>query len=349
MLKQTFLTGIVLTLLACSSDPSSVTSPATGGSGGAAVIPMAGAAGATGAAAGTSGGGVASGAGGTGGVGTAGSSAAGANGGGGAAGTGGAEANGGAPPWTCQGSGMALEFDGDQVDEVIADLMGDMPADTASRTIEMWAYTRPKSWRIGHPLFDVGTAGGGKVLGLDFATKWENSMMVQDAYPSLNIYSEKEPNDFGWWAPFTPGSPNYLETGWMHVAIRYDHDTNKYAILTNAQVVFEGDATLHGHVAIRTAATPLHIGFSEDFGQQGFDGKIDEVRVWNKARTDAEIKSTMHSVLRGDEAGLIGNWHFDEGVGTVSKDFTSGHHDAVMNTPIKPQWVKAEGLELKCP
>ncbi len=272
---------------------------------------------------------------------------------GGVGGTGGDSIGGGAgsasaAPWTCMGAGMALQFDGDQIDEVVADLMGDMPAGDASRTIEMWAYTQPKTWRMGHPLFDIGTAGGGKVLGLDFATKWENSALVQDGYPSLNIYSDKS-NDFGWWAPFTPGSPNFKETGWVHFAVVYNKDTTNFAAIANGETVFEGQATLHGHLSVRTEATPIHIGFSQDFGDLGFDGKIDELRIWNRARTNAEIKSSMHSVLNGDEAGLVGYWHFDEGAGTVSRDFSPGHHDAVMSTTTKPVWVKSDGLELVCP
>jgi len=47
--------------------------------------------------------------------------------------------------------------------------------------------------------------------------------------------------------------------------------------------------------------------------------------------------------------GLVGYWHFDEGVGTVSRDFSQGHHDAVMSTATKPVWVKSDGLELVCP
>ncbi|MDH3975055.1 MAG: PKD domain-containing protein [Deltaproteobacteria bacterium] len=43
-----------------------------------------------------------------------------------------------------------------------------------------------------------------------------------------------------------------------------------------------------------------------------FKGKIDEVRVWNTARTQAEIQANMCSPMRGDKAELIGLWHFDE-------------------------------------
>ena len=44
-----------------------------------------------------------------------------------------------------------------------------------------------------------------------------------------------------------------------------------------------------------------------------FEGEIDELRVWNIARTQEEIKASMHTTLKGDDAGLIGYWDFEGG------------------------------------
>lgn len=43
-----------------------------------------------------------------------------------------------------------------------------------------------------------------------------------------------------------------------------------------------------------------------------FKGCIDEVRIWNYARTQDDLKRNMNNPLRGDEGGLVALWHFNE-------------------------------------
>ncbi len=59
-----------------------------------------------------------------------------------------------------------------------------------------------------------------------------------------------------------------------------------------------------------------------------YDGLLDEVRIWNIARTESEIKATMMQELAGDEEGLVGYWKFNEQPGeTVAHDASSnGNH-----------------------
>ena len=42
-----------------------------------------------------------------------------------------------------------------------------------------------------------------------------------------------------------------------------------------------------------------------------FDGYIDDVRVWDRARTAAEIANSMNCRLTGSESGLVAYWPFD--------------------------------------
>jgi Leucine-rich repeat (LRR) protein len=56
----------------------------------------------------------------------------------------------------------------------------------------------------------------------------------------------------------------------------------------------------------------LAIGRWGRMASRYFDGFLDEVRVWNFARSHANIQSTRASSLRGDETGLVGWWNFDE-------------------------------------
>ena len=57
----------------------------------------------------------------------------------------------------------------------------------------------------------------------------------------------------------------------------------------------------------RDVGGPLIIGqTSEDGGNlAGFEGAVDELRLWSQARSGAEIADTYQSRLTGAEAGLI--------------------------------------------
>ncbi len=54
-----------------------------------------------------------------------------------------------------------------------------------------------------------------------------------------------------------------------------------------------------------------------------FDGRIDDVRVWNSERSEEQIRSAMFSRLTGSEAGLVGYWNFNDG---TARDSSSGEH-----------------------
>jgi len=44
----------------------------------------------------------------------------------------------------------------------------------------------------------------------------------------------------------------------------------------------------------------------------GFRGQMDEVRLWNTARTAEQIRASLGRRLSGTEAGLVGHWSFDD-------------------------------------
>ena len=63
---------------------------------------------------------------------------------------------------------------------------------------------------------------------------------------------------------------------------------------------------------------PIRIG--SDYGSRYFDGRIDEVRIWNIAREQADIIADMDSTLFGNENGLVAYYHFNEGEGDTLYD-----------------------------
>jgi len=77
-----------------------------------------------------------------------------------------------------------------------------------------------------------------------------------------------------------------------------------------------------------------------------FQGRIDEVRIWNIARGGDEIQADMHIKLEGNEPGLVAYWNFDEGEGQKASDVTPNHNDGRLgSTPgddeSDPLWVNA--------
>ncbi|MBI1930561.1 carboxypeptidase regulatory-like domain-containing protein [Candidatus Poribacteria bacterium] len=112
---------------------------------------------------------------------------------------------------------------------------------------------------------------------------------------------------------------------WYHVAGAVDGERGVMRLFIN------GVEVLHQSVArgIYRSSLPLRIGSSheEERSEHGtFAGQIDEVRVWQIARTEAEIRATMYTSLSGKEPGLVGCWNF-EGQGEKAIDVTGNGHD----------------------
>jgi hypothetical protein len=93
---------------------------------------------------------------------------------------------------------------------------------------------------------------------------------------------------------------------WVHVAVTYD--SSRLVLYYNG----EEDTSSSVSGAIANSAAPILIGAVNGWsGLEAFSGLMDEVRIWNYARTQEQIRATMATSLAGDEPGLIGYWIFD--------------------------------------
>ncbi|MDT9206302.1 tetratricopeptide repeat protein, partial [Limnospira sp. PMC 1243.20] len=61
-------------------------------------------------------------------------------------------------------------------------------------------------------------------------------------------------------------------------------------------------------------------------GKRFHDGKLSEVRLWNRALSGDEIREGMCEGLTGEEPGLVGLWHGDESDEGVLVDAVGHHH-----------------------
>ena len=101
---------------------------------------------------------------------------------------------------------------------------------------------------------------------------------------------------------------------WHHIACVLD--------TTEIILFVDGDSVAASAVASMPLATELRFGKNRALGQF-FDGWLDDIRVWETARTQDDIQKNKDRALFGDETGLIGYWKFDEGVNDISYDATS--------------------------
>jgi hypothetical protein len=62
---------------------------------------------------------------------------------------------------------------------------------------------------------------------------------------------------------------------------------------------------------------------------------MDEVHLWNRARTTEEISQDRNVRLAGTETGLVAYYRMDEGAGRTLRDAsTNANHGLLVNGPL---------------
>jgi hypothetical protein len=204
--------------------------------------------------------------------------------------------------------GTALSFDG--VDDYVQ--AGNIPLANASFTLEAWA-RRDSTNTID---FIAGQGGIGNNVGLHFGFH----QIVQNKF----VFGFYE-NDL-----FTANS--YTDRDWHHWAGTYDAGTRQRRIYRDGLLVASDVATTNYQ-----GSGPFVIA-TPPWGPSGgaFHGSIDEVRVWNKARSQSEIQRDLNHPLTGTEANLVACYQFDESVGTTVFDATANHYNGTfVSGPIR--------------
>jgi hypothetical protein len=126
-----------------------------------------------------------------------------------------------------------------------------------------------------------------------------------------------------------------IDNTWHHAAATYDGTKWQLfldGVLENELVVGQPPRSDSiQHAALGTAMNSL--GVADGW----FAGVLDEARIWNVARTEAQIQSTKNVEISGPTAGLLGRWGMNEGSGTNVGD-SSGHGNNGVATN-GPLWV----------
>ncbi len=131
---------------------------------------------------------------------------------------------------------------------------------------------------------------------------------------------------------------------WYHVAATYDG--SKMRLYVDGVLVGQMNKTGR----IKTDPTmPVWIGQGPN-AYAPWDGVIDEVRVWNVARTQAQIQTYMTQSVNPADSNLVAYWPFNDGSGQVAQDATSYNRDGQLGSTAgtdgnDPTWVAGYSLQ----
>jgi len=352
--------GVLLFAVACSDD-TGTPNPGTGTGGGSGTATTAGTspggsasgsaaggvAGTTTAGAPTGGGGsgtTTAGSGGSGGSGggSAGSGGSGGGSGGSGGGSGGSGGSGGGG--ACDATtGKALQFKGGTNDLVAGDLGDDLMGGNSARTVELWAhFTSVNSWKGEGTVIELGrkTTGANQVFGLDMADSGRTNATAGKFDPYTNGIGDNE------------GATAMIPiVTWAHLAWGYDGAGHFQFVVNGTKVTLSSPGTGSGMLA--TTKGIVTLAGSQGFGYEGWDGVMDEVRVWSVFRAEADIKRDMKIKLKGTETGLVAYYNLDEGTGETADDIkkTPAHQlkfctamggACPVANAAKPMWVASD-------
>jgi hypothetical protein len=187
-----------------------------------------------------------------------------------------------------------------------------LQAITNNFSIEAWV--KPSSLPSGDPYYDSGiVVREGYVKGFALVTKGDTF--------GLWIGTDSVPGVIATSGPITT-------TNWYHVVGTYDG--------SNARIYVDGELENTQPATIVINNVDLYIG-STAGGQRFFNGLIDEVAIYNRTLTDAEISAIYHAGYAGKckpcfspPANMVSWWPLNEGTGTIAKDI-HGANNGVIN------------------
>jgi len=117
---------------------------------------------------------------------------------------------------------------------------------------------------------------------------------------------------------------NFVTDKWYHLVGTYDGNTTK-AFVNGVNI---GRENFFGPMYIDASDVIIgKAGPEYSFGEY-FHGMVDEIRIWNVARTQEEIQATMNTTLTGQEKGLVGYWNFDDG---TANDLSKNGNDGMLH------------------
>jgi Ca2+-binding RTX toxin-like protein len=119
---------------------------------------------------------------------------------------------------------------------------------------------------------------------------------------------------------------NLADGQWHQVAHVFGNSIGGQKLYIDGQLVASGDKSQSDF----NWQTQVLIGRSFDATHQFLNGQIDDVRIWNVARTQTEIQANLNKTLTGTETGLAGYWNFNNITGNTATDLTTNANNGTI-------------------
>lgn len=211
------------------------------------------------------------------------------------------------PKLEAQSGKAALSFDG--IDDYIN--MGNVIQGFTAVTFESWVYysgTAPGDYYRYHEICSKETINSFSIQ------NWDNRV-------HLNFG-----NGYSWGNPTISNSPLPLNQ-WVHIAGTRD-------VYGNTKIYINGVLDATGFNDYSGANTiDRAIGFKPplDFGVAIFAGMLDEIRIWNKEKSNQEILNDMNGEIAASQTCLLLYYKFNEGTPNASNSGVTTVLDASGN------------------
>lgn len=190
-------------------------------------------------------------------------------------------------------------------------------------TLEMWvrAYTFGENRKVlGKVDSDGSSFNNGYVMG----------------FQNLNVYTEI-------WNPSTQvitygsAGPIPIDSAFVHMVTTYSSQTGFMIDYINGVKVGENPVFPANAIAANDAEFMIGSAPWDPLAYQ-FYGALDEVRVWNVARTQAQIQTTMFKELQGDEVGLVAYYNFNTAADNVVPDMSLNENTGYLQNASDASW-----------
>ena len=154
----------------------------------------------------------------------------------------------------------------------------------------------------------------------------ENQIFLQDnngGTGRIFVYTRNAKPYFQVGSNGLTGNTNLAANTWYHLACVRDNSGNA--------VIYIDGQTVTASTYLNTQAPPavnVTLGLLLR-SKKGHRGDLSDVRLWNTARSQAEILADMNKRLTGTEAGLAHYWRLDDSVGATAVD-SAGEADGTI-------------------